>query len=167
MVTATDKDGGTSGPVSVVLDVIEPVEIDVKPGSDPNSINVQSNGQISVAVFTTEDFDAATIDASTVVFAGAYAIQNSLEDVDGDGDLDMVLHFWTEDTNLREVYDLLLAEDLDADGIIDSTRQVAEVSLEGETLDDIIFQGIDEVDLLLRGKVLRDLLDELAAAGAI
>lgn len=41
------------------------------------------------------------------------------------------------------------------------------MSLEGETLDDIIFQGMDEVDLLLRGKLLRDLLDELALAGAI
>ena len=152
-------------PASVSWTILPPQEviIDVKPGSDPNSINVESNGQISVAVFTTEDFDAATIDASTVVFAGAYAMQSALEDVDGDGDLDMVLHFRTEETNLRELYDLLFAADLDADGIIDSTRQEAEVSLEGETLNDIIFQGFDSLDLMLRGRALRELLDEMFA----
>ena len=50
------------------------VEIDVKPGSDPNSINLASNGVIAVAIFTTADFDASLVNASTVVFAEASAV---------------------------------------------------------------------------------------------
>ena len=60
--------------------------IDVKPGSDPNTINLASNGRIAVAIFTTDDFDASQVDASTVLFAGANAVRSSLEDVDHDGD---------------------------------------------------------------------------------
>lgn len=69
------------------------VQIDVKPGGDPNSINLASNGVIAVAILTTDDFDATTVDAGLVVFAGATAVHNTLEDVDGDGDFDLVLHF--------------------------------------------------------------------------
>ena len=87
-------------------------QIDVKPGSDPNSINLASNGVIAVAIFTTDDFDASQVDASTVVFAGANAVHSALEDVDGDGDLDMILHFRVQETNLADIYAQLLADDI-------------------------------------------------------
>jgi hypothetical protein len=44
------------------------VTIDIKAGSSQNSINPHSNGNIPVAVFTTESFDATSVDPSTVRF---------------------------------------------------------------------------------------------------
>jgi len=89
--------------------VIE-VEIDIKPRSDPNSINPDSKGVIPVAVLTTNTavgesvtFDATTVDAETVHFGpdGAQAVHWGLEDVDSDGDIDMVLHFKTQETGIQ------------------------------------------------------------------
>ena len=72
------------------------VQIDVR-----STINVRSKGVIPVVIFTTDDFDATTVDASTVRFGPGNAAEahgtGHLEDVDGDGDLDMVLHFKTQD----------------------------------------------------------------------
>ncbi|HXH41903.1 MAG TPA: hypothetical protein VNN08_24985 [Thermoanaerobaculia bacterium] len=76
------------------------VVIDIKPGSFPNSVNVGSSGVIPVAIMTTPSFDATTVDASTVRFGPGNAVEahgrGHLEDVDGDGHLDMVLHFRTD-----------------------------------------------------------------------
>ena len=86
----------------VVPAVIE-VDIDIKPGSDPNSINLKSKGVVPVAVLTTDDFDASTIDPEkTVLFAGASPVRWTMEDVDDDGDLDMLFHFKTQELNLTE-----------------------------------------------------------------
>jgi hypothetical protein len=80
------------------------VYIDVKPGSDPNSINPRSRGVIPVAILTTEDFDATAVDPSTVLFGKtgteASPFHYAFEDVDGDGDIDMILHFRTQETGL-------------------------------------------------------------------
>ena len=81
---------------------VEDVEIDIKPGSYPNSINLKSNGVVPVAVLTTDDIDAATVDPATVAFAGAKPLRWSLCDVDDDGDVDMVFHFKTQGLNLDE-----------------------------------------------------------------
>lgn len=75
------------------------VRIDIKPDGVPNSINPRSNGVIPVAILTTADFDAAQVDPLTVRFGPGGASEahgkGHLEDVDGDGDLDLVLHFST------------------------------------------------------------------------
>lgn len=86
------------------------VDIDIKPGSYPNSINCKpKNEVISVAVLTTEYFDALSLDYRTVKFEGAKEIhvdkRTSLpvqhtEDVDLDGDLDLVFHFYLRNTTL-------------------------------------------------------------------
>ncbi len=79
-----------------------PVIIDIKPGSEPNSINLKSRGVVPVAVLSTEDFDASTVDPITVKFADASPVKYRMEDVDLDGDLDLLLHFRTQDLNLNE-----------------------------------------------------------------
>ncbi len=82
-----------------------PVQIDIKPGSCPNSFNANGNGVIPVAILGSADLDAADIDPSTLSFEGAAVRvkgngnpQCSLEDVSGplgtpDGYLDLVCQF--------------------------------------------------------------------------
>lgn len=105
------------------------VEIDIKPGSDPNAIEENNRGVIPVAILTTDDFDATSVDADTVRFgpAGAEKMHPNahIEDVDGDGDLDMVLHFWTRETGLS-------AGDTEA-------------TLTGQTLGGMSIEGSDSV----------------------
>jgi hypothetical protein len=83
--------------------VIE-VDIDIKPGGFPNSINPKSEGVIPVAILTTATFDATTVDSTTVLFGAtgteAAPVQSALEDVDRDGDTDMILHFKTQETGI-------------------------------------------------------------------
>ena len=87
-------------------------KINIKPGSDPNSINPRSKGKIPVAILTTStadgdpiDFDATTVDPLSVEFGPGGAAEahgkGHLEDVDGDGDSDLVLHFKTQETGIQ------------------------------------------------------------------
>jgi len=73
------------------------VTIDIKPGSWPNSINRQAKGVISVAVLSCVGFDATLVDPSTITLLGANPVKSSLEDVNGDGKLDLIVHFRIED----------------------------------------------------------------------
>jgi sugar lactone lactonase YvrE len=98
---------GLSIPQGIALDleVFIQVAIDIKPGSDPNSINPKSKGNIPVAILTTGDFDATTVDPLSVEFGPDGATESHgrghIEDVDGDGDDDLVLHFRTQDTGIQ------------------------------------------------------------------
>jgi len=80
------------------------IAIDIKPGSFPNTINPKSHGVVPVAILTTDTFDATTVDPATVRFGPtgteALAAHFALEDVDGDGDRDMIFHFKTQDTSI-------------------------------------------------------------------
>jgi hypothetical protein len=99
--------GAPNLPQITSIEFIEPsveVTIDIKPGSDNDSINPKSHGVIPVAILTTKAFDATTVDVSTVHFGNtgmeAAAVQSALEDVDGDRTLDIILHFKTQDTGI-------------------------------------------------------------------
>ncbi len=81
------------------------VNIDIKPGSDPNSINPFSRGKIPVTILKTETFDAIQIDPLTVEFGPGRATESHgrshVKDINQDGDVDLVLHFNTQDTGIQ------------------------------------------------------------------
>ena len=78
------------------------VDIDIKPGSFPNSINLKSKGVVPVAVLGSADFDVTTIDPGTVEFATASPLRWTLKDVNDDGLMDMLFHFKTQKLDLNE-----------------------------------------------------------------
>jgi hypothetical protein len=55
-----------------------------------------------VAVLTYGVIDASTINPDTMVFAGAEPVRWTLEDVNLDGYLDLLLHFKTQELNLTQ-----------------------------------------------------------------
>ena len=90
-----------------ITDSNEPIgemTIDIKPGSDPNSINPFSNGRIPVAILGDGGFDVTSVNATTVRFgqAGTEAepVHYSFEYVDDDDDIDMIFHFRTQATGI-------------------------------------------------------------------
>ena len=81
------------------------MDIDIKPGSYPNCFNNDGHGVIPVAILTTDNFDAATIDPFSLALDGAGArvkgksgSAGSLEDLDNDSDLDLVVQIQSEST---------------------------------------------------------------------
>jgi hypothetical protein len=101
---ADDRDfiGTTQGPVGPTI--LE-VSIDIKPGSFPNSVNPGSKGVIPVAILTAETFDATAVDPGTVLFGStgteAAPVHIAWQDVNGDGKIDLILHFKTQDTRIQ------------------------------------------------------------------
>jgi len=84
------------------------VEIDIKPGSFPNSINLKSGGRVPVAILSAADFDApAQVHPTSLTFgrtgdeASLAFCTKSAEDVNGDGLLDLVCHFNTQQTGFQ------------------------------------------------------------------
>jgi hypothetical protein len=134
MVCVTDKDSGTGCDSHTVTVESLIVSIDIKPGSDPNSINLRQRGNVPVGVFTGTYhgvfLDATAIVRSTVIFAGAPAlpIGHGSEDLNGDGLDDQVFHFDTQALDLDE----------------DST----EGCLSGVTSGGIHFTGCDSVRIV-------------------
>ncbi len=94
-----------------LLPTVLVVDIDIKPESYPNSINLRSKGVIPVAILSTNtaageavDFDATQVDATTVRFGpnGTGIVHSSghIGDVDGDSHMDLVVHFITQATGI-------------------------------------------------------------------
>jgi hypothetical protein len=106
------------------------VEIDIKPGSGQNSINPSSNGVIPVAILTTDDFDAATVDPDTVLFGPGEAapVHCTFLGAGNDGGRDMLLHFRTQETGIEagDTEATLTGKTIDGTNIIgtDSVRTV-------------------------------------------
>ncbi|MGK7917422.1 MAG: PKD domain-containing protein, partial [Prochloraceae cyanobacterium] len=113
--TVTDDDNLFDNK-SISINVAKKVELDWNPGSKNKKIKLTGNGNISVAILGTANFDVAGIDPTSVraddekdvLLDGgdisAIANNFSLEDTNGDGFQDLVLFFGKSD--LREVVSL-------------------------------------------------------------
>jgi hypothetical protein len=128
----------SSVPILLGNPAVPGLAIDIKPGGNPNNINLTSKGVVPVAVLTTDDFDVNSIDPTTVEFAGAVPVRSTLEDVDEDGDLDMLFHFKTED--------LVDLDENSTEATLTATLLGTTTStMTGETTAGDVIQGTDEV----------------------
>lgn len=80
------------------------VDIDIRPGTMPNPVNLRSQGVVPVAVLSDLQFDALSVDRGSLTF-GRLGTEASLvkcnaqaEDVNADGLLDLVCRFSTAAT---------------------------------------------------------------------
>ena len=67
--------------IRLVPEPAMPINLDIKPQSCPNPLNVNSKGVLPVAILGTEEFDVSTIVPTSVRLAGVEPIRDSLEDV--------------------------------------------------------------------------------------
>ena len=93
--------GATVAPVYAGLSVA----IDIKPGSDPNSINPQSRGVISVPILGSDTFDVTEVNLASLGFGPSGASPTHpnafhLEDVNDDGFTDLVTHYRIQQTGI-------------------------------------------------------------------
>lgn len=143
--------GGTpqSNPTGLIFDAnvsydcpVE-IDIDIKPGSYPNSFNVDGHGVVPVAILGSKTFDVTEIDpislsfgGMSVRFKGKDRPQCSVEDVTGadmpfgapDGFLDLVCQFE------------------DRDSFVEAGLGYGEVT--GELYDGTRFYGQDEINMV-------------------
>ena len=113
------------------------IDLDIKPGSDPNAVNPVAAGVIPVAILGSDSFDAGDVDGTTLAFGpnGAAplhdlgdptAFEDHLEDANQDGFTDLVSHYQTTETGIA---------------FGDVTACVT-----GETLDALLFEGCDSIE---------------------
>jgi hypothetical protein len=112
------------------------VQMSVMPGSRNKKINLGAWGFLPVAVFSTPDFDATSIDPGTVEFAGAEPLHWVRTRVNRDRKADMLFFFWIGHLQFG----------LDEN----STERIAtsEVTLTGESSDKGPIIGADTVTIV-------------------
>ena len=96
--------------IDAVAELLITVTIDIKPGSDPNSINLGSNGNVPVAILGSPTFDVTTVNPYSICLAGAdvnlkgkaQTPQASYEDVNGDGFMDLIVQVTTQSLELSD-----------------------------------------------------------------
>lgn len=124
--------------IAVLASPISVIEVDIKPGSDPNSINLKDQGVLPVAILGSS-IDVYTIDLDTITLGGAGVASRgsakapklavSFEYVDGDGEMDLVVFFRVQDLSA-----------------LDETT--IELMLEAETTGGVPIAGTDTVNVV-------------------
>ncbi|MCH7752719.1 MAG: hypothetical protein IH898_11265, partial [Planctomycetes bacterium] len=145
---SSSQGGGLSGaqlavlisPTAAVLP--EAALVDIKPGGSANPVNLKSKGVLPVAILGTDEFDVTEVDFDSLLFGDPLLIDNGgtavsplrsgLEDVNGDGLLDLTLKFSTRD--------LVEFGALGFDTV--------EGLLTGELLDGTPFEGLDSIRIV-------------------
>ncbi len=117
------------------------ISIDIKPGEYPNTINSKSLEKIPVAILSTKEFNASTVDPYSIDFLSASPLRWTMEDVNDDGENDMMLHFFIPD--------------LDFKLLVDEGGEYPVAYLRGQTIDGSPIEGKDTV------RLLRQLIKEL------
>lgn len=120
-------------------------DIDIKPGDSTNSIDLNRDKKIAVAIHSTAGFDATSdIDLDSLRFGATGTedslvrhhktgkLQYSFEDVNGDGLLDLVIYFDVSLTGLKE--------------------GDTEAILRGELLDGSLLEAVDVVSVFASTK---------------
>ena len=81
------------------------VTIDIKPGDEPTVMDPRSEGMIPVAILSTDDFDATSVDPASVRFGAngddAAPVRSMTEDIDQDGDTDLMFLFRAVQANIK------------------------------------------------------------------
>jgi hypothetical protein len=130
--TAPDSYVISGNILTIELDAGLDVEIDIKPGSDPNCININGHGVIPVAILGSDVLDVSMVDQSTLSFGGLEVRLRGnrgplcgLDDVNLDGYYDLVCHFEDNTSNW--------------------SPGVGEATLSGELLDDTPLEGTGSI----------------------
>lgn len=89
-----------------LIQTVQTVPLDIKPGSDPNSLNLGAKGNTPAAILSTSAFDASKVDVASITLAGSSIALKpngtrmaTFQDVNKDKRPDLVVHFAT--TNLQ------------------------------------------------------------------
>ncbi|MCZ6851369.1 MAG: integrin alpha, partial [Planctomycetota bacterium] len=162
-----DDGGGGRGAVWVLfLDGVLTLDLDIKPGSCPNSFNRNSHGVLPVALLGTDTFDVAQVDISSIRLSRADGVGGNVtphegppgphsvfedaatpfggqlcdcHELEGDGFTDLSMKFKTDD-----VVAALQLNDLPAGDLV-------ELVVSGNLLDGTPFSGRDCIRLVPPG----------------
>ncbi|MCB9450568.1 MAG: hypothetical protein H6672_03970 [Anaerolineaceae bacterium] len=111
------------------------IEIDIRPESHRNIINLNSAGKFQVAIFSDESFNALDIDLRSVTLAGASVVTYPngfpiihVRDVNHDHKKDLIVYFNIQD--------------------LDVSAEDTEATLTGELYDGGAFFGTDSVEII-------------------
>lgn len=121
----------------------ELVNIDIKPQSCPNPLNIKSKGVLPVAILGTTDFDVSTINIDTIKLNGVAPIRSTYEDVTAPSELEPC---GCESLDPDSFEDLVLKFDKQAIiatlGAVQN-NETRELTLRGNLLDGTAIEGLD------------------------
>ena len=135
-----NPDNNTNFIIVSVVDIATEMEIDIRPGSERNPLNLRGRGMLPVAILGATNFDVHDIDVSTVRFGvdrynarPAHRRRGHLGDVDGIDE--MVLQFNSWGLGIERSVEC---------------GDVVTLILTGEPEDGTIFDGEDTVNIVVK-----------------